>query len=257
MLPYVVHTYPYRNNSAGLRCCHRLVHLLNEQGFLAFSSQPEVNPTWNELDAPSGLRDFVAVYPEVVHGNPFDAPYVVRWLLNYQGRLGGPKEYSPSDKVFAHDQSIADAAPRIDGLLFVSIIERDIFKPDINATHIGKCYYVGKGKKTGYESVGIEIRSDWPSTRIDVAKLLKMSEVLVCYDGFTVLIDEARLCGCPVVFPGGVETSTKHGSPGIAFGFEELDQARRTVSDFAEQYDWMCESSKNQLVKFVEKTCIL
>lgn len=256
MLPYVVHTYPYRNNSAGLRCCHRLVHLLNEQGFLAYSSQPKVNLTWNEPVVPDGLKDFVAIYPEVVHGNPFNAPHVVRWLLNFQGRLGGPKVYPSSDKIFAYNQDISLAAPHVDGLLFVSVIERNLFKPDINATHVGYCYWVGKGKIT-VPVRGVEITGDWPATREGVASLLKMSAALITYDGFTVLINEALLCGCPVVIPAGVETLVERGSPGIAFGFEELEQAQRAIGDFAPQYDWQCEVTKRQLIEFAEKTCIL
>ena len=42
--------------------------------------------------------DWCAVYPEIVRGNPWNAPHVARWVLNVPGLLrGGDKEYDPAE----------------------------------------------------------------------------------------------------------------------------------------------------------------
>jgi hypothetical protein len=202
MYPFVVYTYYYRNSSAGLRACHLLVHQLNALGVEAYSSQALVNPEWNEPVWQSQSDPFIAVYPEVVHGNPLNAKYVIRWLLNYQGRLGGPKEYPDTDLVFAYFEDIASAAPRCDGLLYLSVVEEDLFFDPGNVHREGTYYWIGKGKAPS-KPLGIEITGGWPSTRAELAKLLQSAALLVTYDDRTMLTLEAALCGCLTVLEPG------------------------------------------------------
>ena len=70
---YLIWTPDYRNNSGGIRALHRLCHLLNRRGQEAYVSNPIVNKDWNTLylDPKNITDDFIAVYPEIVWGNPF------------------------------------------------------------------------------------------------------------------------------------------------------------------------------------------
>jgi hypothetical protein len=191
------------------------VHRLNALGVAAYSSQALVNPEWNEPVWQSQSDPFIAVYPEVVHGNPLNAKYVIRWLLNYQGRLGGPKEYPSSDLVFAYSGDIAAAAPRVDGLLYLSIVEDELFFDPGDVQREGTYYWVGKGQRP-VKPQGVEITAGWPATRAELAKLLQSAALLVTYDDYSSLTVEAALCGCLTVLEPGsrlydrVEVVTAH-----------------------------------------------
>jgi hypothetical protein len=193
-----MYSVDYRNSSAGVRACHRLVHELNERGYVAYSCN-KTNPDWNELPWENQTPEFIAIYPEIIYGNPLESSHVVRWVLNVPGKLGGDNCYDPREIVFAWDRKYLSEVP----LLTVNIVERDLFFPN-NIPGVHELCYLGKGhlrvsQESPITSQLIHITSNWPSTRIELAELLRNAKTLYTYDDCSMIVCEAIACGCKVI----------------------------------------------------------
>src|SRR5206468_9783222 len=98
--------FEYTHRSGGIRALHRLCHLLNEAGYSArllpnrLDLPFATNPAWNTPLHSGSIGDGIVIYPEVVSGNPLLARRVVRWALNFPGKLGGDASYAESEMVF-------------------------------------------------------------------------------------------------------------------------------------------------------------
>ena len=205
-IPYLIVSPPYYPSSAGVRMLHALCHYLNESGYEAYIATDVVNPEWNEKTCPLQIfsrliYEGITIYPEIISGNPFGAKVVVRYILNHPGLLGGDKEYDPSEILFTcNGETLRQYVPSDDRILCIPLIE-DYFR-DEELPRKGGCFYVGKGynvpripKTEGMkEIVGMD--------RKEVANILKTSEVLYTYDNFSLIIEEAKKCGCPIVIVG-------------------------------------------------------
>jgi hypothetical protein len=197
-IPYVMYSVDYRHASAGNRACHRLVHELNERGYPTYSAH-KINPEWHELSWNKQVSEFIAIYPEIILGNPLRSNKVVRWVLNVPGKLGGPTAYNSLDMVFAWNSSFLSNVP----LLTVNIMEHDLFCYADQKENEEVCYF-GKGWLRGTDQVPatksmLHITCDWPPTRKELATLLRNTKTLYTYDDCTSIIDKAFACGCKVI----------------------------------------------------------
>ncbi|MDP2183251.1 MAG: hypothetical protein Q8K99_11870 [Actinomycetota bacterium] len=208
--PYLVFGPAYRHNCGGVRALHRLVHLLNERGQEAYSSEAG-NPDWNEkhVSEYKGDEGPIVVYPEVVFGNPVGGKKVVRWVLNVPGFVGGPTDYPAEDLVFTWSKKFLDLPDS--RLLSVGSLEHELFNTEGVSEKTIDCFYVGRGITRGATLLPqtdglLEITSDYPPTRKEVAALMKKTRTLYSYDDVTQVVSEALLCGCRVVLlPENVE----------------------------------------------------
>jgi len=183
--------------------------------------------TARHLDAPlislveaSALckRGFTAIYPEVVSGNPLAADSVIRWVLNRPGLLAGDAVYSENEHIFYYAEAYRPYIQnRISGKLCMPIIDETIFFSD-DTPHIHRsleCFYVGKSAwQDGIieRDRAFEITRECPA-KVDLGKLFRASRVLYCFDNSTALIQEALLCGCPVVIiPDGTQSRQDYGN---------------------------------------------
>jgi hypothetical protein len=193
---YLVWSYDYAHASGGPKVLNRLCHELNEAGQEAYIGNGyRTNPEWN---TPNGVMDddTIAIYPEVVSGNPWEAKHVVRWVLNVPGLLGGDTSYDPAETVFTWDQRFLAGAP----LLHLPAIETDIYT-DRREPRAGELYYVGKGylgAPEGAAPITHEMRAD----RHALADALNRATLLRCFDETTAMVQIAFLCGCPVIVNG-------------------------------------------------------
>jgi len=191
-LPYIIMAPPYRHTSAGVRALYKLKDELIKRGCQVSICQGGSAPC-----------DSIVIYPETVAGNPLNGKTVARWVLNYPGLLGGDKEYDKNEIVFTWSELYYDAP-----VLMVPLIE-DFFKNE-NRPRSGGCFWVGKGKilyddihyKTIIKYEMTEITHEWPHTREELAKLLNEKDTFYTYDNNTMLITEAKKCGCQVVVIG-------------------------------------------------------
>jgi hypothetical protein len=227
--PYIIWSYDYSYDSAGPMALHRLCHELNEAGQKAYIGKGwATNPVWNAplWDGPLP-DDWIAVYPEIVRGNPWNAPRVARWALNVPGLLGGDKVYDPTEMVFAWDRRFLDGVP----LLQVPNYDLGLYH-DRHEPRAGELYYVGKGAQGethGASPITLEMRRD-PRAMADV---LNHATLLRSFDPASGMNSLAMLSGCPVLLPSG----------------ERLEPA-----DFQAEYAEVIAGWPAQLQRFIEIT---
>lgn len=226
-MKYLVWPYDYSHASGGPKALHRLCHELNAAGQEAYIGNGyATNPEW---DTPHGVMDSdtIAVYPEVVSGNPWGSPRVARWVLNVPGKLGGEPVYDSAELVFTWDRAFLDAP-----LLHLPAVETDIYT-DRGLPRDGELYYVGKGGQ-GDTNGAAEITHAMRLDRHALADVLNRSTLLRCFDDCTAMAQIALLCGCPVlIVPTG---------------------ERRSPDGFRDEYLAQRPVFLDQLARFVEVT---
>ena len=218
--PYYVYAPPYVQFSAGIRALHLLCHWLNRLGYMAFFVPmsydnnlvnynlltPILTPELARRHRDEG-RNPIAIYPEIVSGNPLGMDCIARYVLNVPGLLGGDTDFSENEIVWAYSSHLASLCNRFDGVLHMPVIDESLFYHDHSRPRSGAVFYASKfqskhGQKVfGLPDGAIEITRGLPGsqTSAEVAALLQGAEVFYCFEN-TALATEAVLCGCPAVF---------------------------------------------------------
>lgn len=256
--PYYIVTPRYTNTSAGIKALHLLCHALNRAGERAYLVihpnwylkrpthpdllTPVLTPEAQALDFKRGLTP-ITVYPEVVTGNPFLAPLVVRYVLNFPGLLGGDATFHPDEYLLGYSHALAEHLGVPHRVLFIPVSDTRIFKPTPREQRRGTCFYAGKhkdhhrGKLLPITAHSTEITRDLPDSQTpeQIAGLLRRSELFYCYENSALAI-EALLCECPVVFLPNEYFKQSIGAAeigwdGIAWGADpaEIARAKATV----------------------------
>ena len=284
--PYYIQTHPYTRVSAGIRCLHLLCHSLNMRGRPAYmtfigaennfsenSTEPDLlTPILTQRIARTHLeqgRTPITVYPEIVSGNPYSSPCVVRFVLNFPGLLGGDKTYAEEELCFGYSKILAAETRSPENVLFIPASDTRVFQPPREpVTRSGTCYYASKYKREHEGELreatrdSVEITSRMPDSQSpqEIADLFRSSELFYTYEN-TALALEATLCGCPAVFlPNehltSIIASDELGLDGIAWGdgAEEVARAKKTVGAAAHNYDEAIEEFQKQLTTFIDKT---
>jgi hypothetical protein len=249
--PYYILSPSYQSNSGGIKVLYELVKRLNARGQRAYIVN---GPAQVPVDA-------IAVYPEIYKGNPFGCKTVARYVLNSPGKIGGDKVYDDKELVFSYYELYnKDIQNKIQGMLFLPITERDIFK-DHGLERKGSCYYIGKGPK---KDLGVQapadsllITSSNPSKREDLAHIFNTRKVLYCYDYSTVMCQEAALCGCPVVLLSGNLEEHKNAvfkGYGCCDNIGNIQDAIDTMLKVKERFDELEIEADLQLDNFIKIT---
>ncbi len=228
---YLIFAPEYQHNSAGVRALYRLQDELRNRGYAAKIVQKGF-----------ASNDDIVVYPEIISGNPLGGKTVARWVLNYPGLLGGQKEYDEREIIFTWDKKYYDAP-----VLAVPVIE-DFFKNDGLPRKDG-CFWVGKGGNIPRipETEGlIEITYEWPKTREALAILLNSVKTFYTYDNNTMLISEAKACGCKVVVIGeNVEVDYN----------EHIKSCEKQVDDFILLTQEAAQKTENEIYLAIGVPC--
>lgn len=282
--PYYIVASRYLRTSAGIKSLHILCHALNSLGERAYmiihpfhpagySTNPDLltpllTPQIIQSHFRRGLTP-IMVYPETIKGNPFMAPFVVRYILNYPGLLGGDSVYDHSEFCIAYSKKLGDSVPNNKLVLFIPTSDPNIFYPpqkDIGRN--GTCFYAAKYKDYHNASLSdvtkgsFEITRDRPDslTQQEIAELFRKSELFYCYEN-SALVIESVLCGCPAVFIPNEHLKESLGADeigwdGIAWGTdsEEIKRAKITVEKGRLNYLKQFENFGNKLKYFVELT---
>lgn len=282
--PYYIVSPPYVRTSAGVRVLHLLCNALNRLGENAYLVIHPFTPDPARavhayldtplLDAHRMRQHFedglcpITVYPETLAGNPFDAPLVVRYLLNFPGLLGGDENHPPDEVLWAYSEAIAERVPACRGVLFVPVSDSEVFTPEPRRERKGSCFYASKyrivhgGEPFEITRDSIEITRDLPDspTPQQIAELFRGSEVFYCYENSALAI-EALLCECPVVFLPNPYLDQmiglrELGTDGIAWGTdpEELARARATVRRARDNYLGLYDELEQRLRDFIAWT---
>ncbi len=256
--PYYIYAYNYRNTSAGNRALYTLCHALNCLGQEAYITNSQLVPPQLRtplLDSNTLIKHFltgrtpIAVYPEVVAGNPVRLPVVARWLLHKPGHFSGVADYD-ADDLFFHFMNwvVPDDMKGRSAQLTVPITDPTIFNNKNNPhdrQRQGVCYYAHKLGLLGGEvdpeikRHGTSLGVEHPHTREELASILRRSEALYCYE-HSALIEEALRCGCPVILVSSAYCNWKKeggellNTPGVALEEEpdHLERAKAQVANY-------------------------
>lgn len=274
--PYYLTAPGYKQTSGGVRAMHYLCHALNLLGCEAYLKTTEVHPALRtplltqeiaQAHFEAG-RSPVAVYPEIVEGNPFGSRCVARYLLAEPGRINGnPLDLAPTDLVFAFGPTIVPDGWQAD-LLRIPLVDTRIFHCDgvDDATRSGTAAFLNRHLRRGgslhpatAESIEISGRVPERSAH-ELAELLRRVECVYLYEWSTIAF-EALLCGCPVVCilnDASMPDAERWvmGGKGIAWGLDprEIAHAKATVHEARDVYREEEATFWRQLRHFVDKT---
>jgi GT2 family glycosyltransferase len=276
--PYYIYGLDYRYSSAGVRILHYLCHALNEIGEEAYIFCNINNPHLRTPLLTQEVKDIhiktkripIAIYPEVVPGNPFKAPIVARYIMNTPGHLGGDTCYDKEELLFCYMPYFVPKDMKAD-LLCVPATDISIFNNENNIyDHVrqGVYYYALKyllngGKLTSEVKGAVDLAqlaNINALTPHQLASILRRAELLYCYEPSAIVV-EANLCGCPVAYiPTHYlkENPNKAmlGEDGAAFGtdIEAISTAKSTVSCVRDRYLKLIDEAWHQLDRFIEIT---
>jgi hypothetical protein len=253
MKPYAIASPDYDYTSGGIKVMWGLFGHLLARGYEVYMNR-----------YPSA-KDFIGIYPEVLHGNAMNAKYVVRYILNKPGVMGagptggtlvaGPKEFDKSEKLYYFSRLFGDTDDN--HYLFLPILNLDIFK-DQGKKRTKRGVFVGKGDDLKRHKPGaIIINRELGLDQQELADVLNECEVLYSYDMVSAMTEIARLCGCRVVYLSDYYTKDEYkkyepGINGMSFGSDEgisLD-----TKAFREHYISLMDTFNKKLDRFLEET---
>lgn len=256
-LDYVIHApVPYRHRSAGFRALYKLGDKLQRRGktvaiqslpmeFLKEFSDPRpVDIPKVGLFTPSAIKNAIHVVPEGVNLRP--AIKSVRWLLSNQ--------YQKSDGFLQFDWFGIDY-PR----LCVDVIEPDLFYRG-DGERSGLAIYSGKYGDLQIKPMpgDVMITHEFPSTRKELADILRSVEGVISYDPHSMLNTEATICGTPVLMARGEMpiSNTLFGAKGIIAEANDFYEAAIEAQEVAADYDALRKEIAHDVDDFIT-TCEL
>lgn len=273
--PYYIYVNNYSPKSAGIRALYSLCHVLNELGMEAYilgAMEDHLTLRTPRLSITDVIRHEktrripIAVYPEVVKGNPYQLPNVVRWLLNKPGLLGGPESFDDDELIYAFDAYFIPEGNSYP-LMTVPVVDNAIFNNDDNPhdnQRSGSAYYANKyivngGKLTHHVQNSISLCQDQSLTPHQIADVLRRVEVLYCYEP-SAIVQEATLCGCPTVIIRSDYTDKNLRYPIAGDGIastdspEDIDFAKATIGRYKIQNDIFQQTCMQHVKDFVKNT---
>jgi len=178
----------------------------------------------------------------------------VRWILNRPAWFTGSEmDHDESDYVIVFTPQIDSRLP----ILNLPLIDPTVFFPkDVPGN--GSLLWIGKGALPN--DFGLHrstlITGDWPTSRQELACLLRKAEVLYSCDWLTSLVGESLLCSTPVVLLGPQDWSEQDIQmwPGMTW-FEDngIEDAKSEVLAFYPHYLEAIRSADAAVAGFVRE----
>ena len=290
---YIIYTSSFDEKSGGVIALHLLCHLLNEKGEDAYVWPMEwVAPGKNILRnikafllsfmkflpkkhgyfaVHSGFNtpiakyaDFkkaIAVYPEVVSGNPLGSESVVRWFLNKPGFLTSEVTYGNRELYFFYNIQFNDKTFNVDEnrLLKTIYVMNDVYKRSNFESREGTCYILRKGMNRHLvHDVESSILIDGLSHQ-DTADIFNKVKYCISYDTQTMLSKYAAMCGCiSIVIPEEGVTMEQwrpkvRDRYGVAYGFDDLEWALSTMDNVLIDFNEQIDMTNDQVNRFIQK----
>ena len=248
MKPYSIISPDFEPTSGGIRVMYGLYGWLLAKGQIAF------------LNAKFENTDFVAIYPEISHGNPAGANTVVRYILAPPGEMAsngvaGPTKFDDTDLIYSFSKLVYNTDP--EHIMFLPILNMHLFK-DQKKKRTKSCVFFGKKPDLLLHPKDcIKIDRKFAQDQQALADMLNECKVMYCYDHRTAMTEVARLCGCRIVIFPSDYTKKKFedyepGMNGISWGLEEnvtLDTVK-----FREHYQTLRTLFSFRLDQFIEAT---
>jgi hypothetical protein len=282
----------YDNRSGGCMVLHQLCHFLNnitaayvvplpmghivnwlnhgdinqivqnqKSSVQAFKTCPDLNtPLFTERDIDTS--SFVAVYPEIVLGNPFQSTNVARWILYHSGYHAGINCISRGEVEFKFEKHFTGSI--IKGFNHASDLELKVVMPnknelsmlqnncnsskeDLLKNRTGTAFTIRKGKFTPHELVSEDSICIDGKSREEICEIFQKVKYFVSYDPHTFYSHIAAVYGCyslivepektANVMAGTGDEQFEH-MPWIATRSDQLDQswdARKLLLKYFEE----------------------
>jgi hypothetical protein len=253
----------------------RLCHYLNEFGenaFMLANDEAAFEKTGHGLNIgkPITRKEYeamdpaktVAVYPEMVYGNPLDAKIVVRWLLNTPGVAGGDGKCDTDDFVFIYSDYFKTEGCAVDGKLTIYNPYLENFTDD-GRPRQGTCYMIRKGwqKPLVHHPKDALLIDDYGEKGGNdyLHQCFNQFETFISYDHATLACVQAALCGClSIVIPDGLSNAQEWrlanpmAAYGVAYGVDDVDWANLTRPLLREHLRLLEQSSMAEIKTFIK-----
>ncbi|MCR1568264.1 glycosyltransferase [Mixta sp.] len=275
--PYYIMSPDYRESSGGIQVLHKLCHRINLQGGEAWMvGCSKFNPDWQTPvltmekmhEHTVNHKVAIAVYPEIVVGNPLNAKVCVRYMLNHEGLLNGTlMEEGVDDLFFWYSSQLIVKEPNPDFLTLVGP-DMSIFFDD-GREKTSKLLYLNRVPEACVDfsrlPADIKIISvQKPLPLHELAEILKGASVMYTYE-WSGTCNLAALCGTPVVAmvaPGyeklaiSAASLADMGNAGVSWSDDEasLDAVRQDIYKVKEQLQKYEDKFYQQLGVFFAKT---
>jgi hypothetical protein len=154
MKSYLIWAPPYDESSGGIKVMHRLAVELQLRGYDVSINTDKQNPKWPAVKAfqlrnNTPNRYCIAIYPEIVSGNPFFTDTIVRYLLNVPGQCSPDYWHTWGDDEldFTYSRLFNTKLRMPDSqILLIPHIDLDVFY-DKHLTRTTRFVYRGKGRQ--------------------------------------------------------------------------------------------------------------
>jgi hypothetical protein len=196
-----------------------------------YESGPFENPVARQGDE----RSAIAVYPEIVDGDPLGCGRVVRWLLHRPGHHTGRIEYGRNDLFFYYQEAFDDPAYNRDrdARLTLTWFNDDYLQTN-DGVREGSAYLIRKGKGRALTHHPPDAICIDDLTHRERAAVFNRVRTFYSYDLYSMYGLYAARCGCiPIVVPDPalpreVWTPNPVDRYGIAYGEEDVSWAVET-----------------------------
>ena len=270
-LNFVIWALPFTLSSGGSFVLHKLGHNLSLLGHNVYFYADSKNPKWGGQLVPEVAKShphtpipvFVAkpivVYPEIICGNPLQAVYVVRWILNTPRVCGGDGVYGKDDLVMSWSNYFYIRPNNSAGLL-TAWRDWSHFK-DLGRPRSGSCYVVRKGFNRTLDKHPLDaLCIDNYGAKGEDAYLVQIvneKECFYCYDDNTALMDMAALCGCKaIMIPNGRTREEMWDAgvtlDGVAYGTDDIPRALATLPLLREKVQQRPAMEDQQTREFIQ-----
>lgn len=290
---YIIYAFDYDQNSGGIIALHKLCDKINQAGYIAklwpankpvfnrqrpfhsfkmilkyyikLSKRPalKANPSFNTpLAGHADLTDSIAIYPEIISGNPLFAKNVVRWFLHRPGYHTGEILYGQDELYFYFSKVFDDPAinSTADNQLQVTHILTDIYKRTNYGPRTGGCYLIRKGSNRELSCHPANYVKIDGLPHEEIALLFNRCSVFISYDMHTLYSQYAALCGCTSIVipePGVTKTQVypdERDCYGIAYGFDDIQNAKTQIQQLRNNLAERDRLATLSVQEFIKKT---
>lgn len=276
---FVIYSPSFNAQSGGVIALFNLANLINKAGYNSkifdFEGLRLPNIFCERYADLSDVNDFtIVVYPEVVPGNPLKAKYVVRWILCELGVHCSEFIYQTWGKDdFVYHYGTYNPEKSIDAFnLLCPLYLSSIFQ-NRGKSREGYCHIVRKGYKFHQPLVFVHpfesLHLQDNLSQETLCEIFQHKEYLVSYDPYSYISFLAALCGCvSIVVPFNSATKEewlktqfirqvleKYGEKdlsGIAYGFDDIEYARRTLHQVKYQQELFIQFGLESVHNFLD-----
>lgn len=292
---FIIVAPSYNENKGGALVLHKLCHLLNSYGHEAwlfpyisesdgtingrilackrlikrilfpFTTNPHFNTPIIRLKR-NIPKDIVAIYPEIINGNPLNKQKVVRWFLHHPGYHTGSIKYGINEfyisyKSFGRGEEFTNSHFSKNELtithFFNDVYNTESAVADEHRTGSAYCMRKGVGRKIVHD-LKDSILIDGMSHQ-EIALIFKRTKYFYCYDQYTAYFWFSIMCGCiPVVIPLNDVSKTEwypneEDRLGIAYGIQDIDYAVKTRLLALNKFAQLERENINNINTFVDE----